>query len=83
MSEFFAINTPDPPHWTLNPCLGAFHRVWVHLGLFHYYMKLGAKRAEVVQLMQKCVPGSHVGTFHNERTRSTTLDPKQIFWCVS
>ena len=23
--EFFATNAPDPPHWTLNSCFGAFH----------------------------------------------------------
>jgi len=42
--------------------------------------KLGAKRAELVQ---KFVPGSRVGIFRNERTRSTPLDPKLTFWCVS
>jgi len=40
----------------------------VHLGLFRYYMKLGAKWAELVQLMQKFVPRSWVGSFRNERT---------------
>ena len=63
MSEFFAINTPDPPHWTLNPCFGVFHSVWEHLESFHYCMKLGAKWAELVQLMQKFVPRSRVGIF--------------------
>src|SRR6185312_1007247 len=24
MSEFFAMNTPDPHHWTQNSCFGAF-----------------------------------------------------------
>ena len=23
-SEFFTMNVPDPPHWTLNSCVGAF-----------------------------------------------------------
>ena len=46
-------------------------------------MKLGAKRAELVQLMQKFVPRSRVGIFHNERTQSTPLDPKLMFVCVS
>ena len=43
---------------TLDPkaCFGAFRSVWVHLGSFRYCMKLGAKQAEVVQLMQKFVP---------------------------
>jgi len=34
-------------------------------------MKLGAKWTELVQLMQKFVPQSHVRCFHNERTQST------------
>ena len=53
MSEFVATNAHDLPHWTLNSCFCAFHSVWVHLGLFRYYMKLGAKRVELVQLMHK------------------------------
>jgi len=28
---FFATNAPDPPNWTLNSCLGAFHTILVHL----------------------------------------------------
>src|SRR6185436_16283217 len=42
-------------------------------------MKLGTKRAEQVQ---KFVPRSRIGIFHKERTRSTPLDPKLMFWCV-
>ena len=42
-------------------------------------MKLGAKRAELVQ---KFVPRSHVGIFRNEGTRSTPLDPKLTFRCI-
>ena len=48
--------------------------------MFRYYMKLGA---ELVQLMEKFVPLSRIGIFRNERTRSTPLDPKLMFWCVS
>ena len=33
--------------------------------------------------MQKLVPQSHVGIFCNERSRTTPLDPKLVFWCVS
>ena len=77
------MNTPNQPHWTPNPCFGALHTVWVHLGSFRNYMKLGAKQCELVQLMQKYVPRSHVGIFGNERTQSTQLDPKLMFWCVA
>ena len=52
----------------------------VALGQFGCLTKLGAKRAELVQ---KFVPRSRVGIFRNERTRSTPLDPKMMFWCVS
>ena len=57
-----------------------FRTIWVHSGPFGCLTKLGAKR---VELVQKFVPGSRVGIFHNERTRSTPLDPKLTFWCIS
>ena len=53
------------------------------LGPFRYCTKLGAKRAKLVQLMQKYVPRCLVGIFHKELSRSTPLDPKLLFWCVS
>src|SRR6185437_3383007 len=80
-SGFFATNAPNPPHWTLISCFGKFHSVWVHLLSFRNCMKHGAKRCELVQLIQKFVPRSHVGTFRNVRTQSTPLDPKLMFWC--
>ena len=33
--------------------------------------------------MQKFMPRSRVGIFDNERTGFISLDPKQMFWCVS
>ena len=42
-------------------------------------MKLVAKWGQLVQLMQKFMPRSHVGIFYNERTQSTPLDPKLMF----
>ena len=83
MSEFFATNAPDSPHWNLNSCFGVFCTLWFHLGLFCCLTKLGAKREEMVQLMQKFVPRSRVGIFRNERSRSTPLEPELMFWCVS
>ena len=41
-------------------------------GPFGCLPTLGAKRAE---LLQKFVPRTRIGIFHNERTRSTLLDP--------
>src|SRR6185503_17239071 len=52
----------------------------MHLGPFGCVMKLVAKRAELVQ---KFVPRSRVKIFRNDGTRSTPLDPKLMFFCVS
>ena len=52
----------------------------MYLGPFGCLTKLEAKQTELVQ---KFVPRSRVGIFSNERTRSTPLDPKLIFLCVS
>ena len=54
--------------------------ILVHLGPFGCLTKLGAKRAEQVQ---KVVPQSCVGIFHNKRNRSNPLDHKLTYWCVS
>ena len=48
--------------------------------LFGCLTKLSAKWAELVQMF---VPRRRVGIFRTERTRSTPLDPKLTFWCVS
>ena len=52
----------------------------MHLGPFGCLTELGAKRAELVQ---KFVPRNRIRIFRNKRTRSTLLDPKVTFWCVS
>ena len=49
-------------------------------GPFGCLTKLGTKRAE---LLQKFVPRSRVGIFHNERIQSTPLHHKQMFLRVS
>ena len=64
---------PNLTFWCVLYYLGAFGTVW-------FLTKLDAKRAELVQ---KFVPRNRVRHFHNERTRSTPLDPKLTFWCVS
>ena len=51
-----------------------------HSEPFGCLTKLSTKRDELVQ---KFVPRSCVGIFHTERTRSTPLDPKLPFWCIS
>ena len=82
MLESLARNAPDPHYWTLNSCFDAFLSVRVHFGPFRYCTKLGAKRAKLVQLMQMFMPRCHARIFRNERSRSTPLDPKLMFWCV-
>ena len=54
LSEFFTNNTPDPYHWTLISCFGAFLSVWVHLGPFRFCTKTrqtGAINAKVCATM--------------------------------
>jgi hypothetical protein len=46
-------------------------------------MKADAKLDELGPLTQKFAKQSRVGNFRNERTRSTPLDPKLMFWGVS
>ena len=55
----------------------------MHLEPFCYCTKLAAKRAKLVQLMQKFRPRCLVKFFYNECSRSTLLDPKSMFLCVS
>ena len=59
--------------WCVSYYLGAF-------GTVCCVTTLSWKRAKLVQ---KFVPRSGVGIFRNERTRSTPVDSKHMFWCVS
>ena len=68
MSACFASNAPDQAHWTLNSCFGVFRTVWLYLGPFRCLKKLGAKQAEMEQLMQKFMPRNGVGIFRNKRS---------------
>ena len=130
-SDFFAMNTPDPPHWTLNSCFSVFHTIWMYLepfGCLQNSVQNGPKwckssghevmseffanntpdppywplphvsvrfvlfgciwdsllcyntQFQMGKLVQKFVPRSRVGIFRNERTRSTPLDSKLMFW---
>jgi hypothetical protein len=64
---------------TLDPKL----MFWGRFVPFRYCTKADAKLAEVAPLTHKFVKRSCVGSFRNERTRSTPLDPKLMFWGVS
>jgi len=62
-----------------------FSCVSFRLGAFGTIMllhKLDAKHAKLAQLMPKFVPRCLVRNFHNDRSRSTPLEPKLMFWCV-
>ena len=61
--EIFATNAPDPHHWNLNSCFGAFLSIWGHLEPFRYCTKHAPKRAKLVQSMQKFVPWYLVRSF--------------------
>ena len=57
-----------------------FWCVSVQLRQFGCHTNVGGKR---VELVQKFMPRSSIGIFCNERTRSTPLEPKHLFWCIS
>jgi hypothetical protein len=59
--------------------LGHQTHILGRFGSFRYWMNFGAKRAGLVKLMHKFMQPSRVGIFRNERTGSTTLDPKLMF----
>jgi len=72
-------STPLDPKlifWCFSFRLGAFGTVL----LLH---ETWCKRAKLVQLMQKFVPRCLVRIFCHEHSRSTPLDPKLMFGCVS
>jgi hypothetical protein len=73
-SEFFATNAP-----VLDPKL----MFWGRFGPFHYCMKVDAKLAELAPLTYKFAKQCCIGTFRNQGTQSTPLDPKLMFWRVS
>jgi len=78
VSEFFTTNHSIHP-------IGFYRHVSVHFVLFYAFgtvccvTTFSSKRAKLVQ---KFVPRSRVGIFHNECTRSTPWDSKLMFCCV-
>jgi hypothetical protein len=52
-------------------------------GRFRYCTKVESKLAELLPLTHMFAKQSCVRIFRNERTRSTQLDPKHIFWGIS
>jgi len=64
---------PKLMFWCVSYYLGAF-------GTVCCLTKLGEERAELVQ---KFVPRGRIRIIRNECTRSTLLDTKLTFWCVS
>ena len=63
--------------------IGPYTAVLVRFVLFGCIRDRLVALRNSVQNGQKFVPRSRVGIFRNERTRSTPLDPKLMFWCVS
>ena len=75
----FRNDAPDPHHWTLNSCFGAFLSVWVHLEPFRYC----TKRRQTGAINAKVRATKSCRNFSQQHSRSTPLDPKLMFWCVS
>ena len=64
---------PKLTFWCVSYYLVAFGTVWLPY----------ETRCRTGRISAKFVPRSRVGIFRNERTRSTPLYPKLMFWCVS
>src|SRR6185312_10514244 len=60
-----------------------FRCVTYYLGAFGTVCCVTTLSSKWAKLVQKFVPRSRVVIFHSERTRSTPLDFKLMFWCVS
>jgi hypothetical protein len=74
-SEFFVTNAPDPPYWAPNSCFGAFQTISL---LHKSWCKIG--RAWTINAPVRVTKLRW--NFRNERTRSTLMDPKLLFWDV-
>ena len=59
--------------WCISYYLGAFGAIWLP---YETRSKTGLTSAKVHAMKSR-------RNFHKERTRSTPLDPKLTFWCVS
>jgi len=60
-----------------------FQCVSYYLGAFGIVCCITTLSSKRAKLVQNFVPRSRVRIFRNERTRSTPLDSKLTFWCVS
>ena len=59
-SEFFAMNAPDPPHWTLNSSIGSFHTIWVHCGFVSLLHETRCKTGWIGAINEEvCATKSH------------------------
>ena len=67
---------PKLMFWCVSFCSGAFWTV----SLLH---ETRCKWANLVQLMQEFVTQSLIRICRNRRSRSTPLESKLMFWCVS
>jgi hypothetical protein len=74
-------NLSQRTHWIHS--IGPKTNVLGRFGPFRYCRKVDAKLAGLVPLTHKFAKRGYVGIFCNERTRSTPLDPKLMFWGIS
>jgi hypothetical protein len=66
-----------------NHSIGPKTHVLGCFGPFHYCTKVDAKLAELVPLRHKFAKEGLIRIFRNERTRSTPLAGKLMFWGIS
>ena len=81
--RIFTMNAPDPNHRTLNSCFVVYLSVRVHFGTVSLLHETWCKTRQTGAINAKVRAHCLVRIFRNERSRSTPLDPKRMFWCVS
>ena len=78
-SEFFAMNAPDPPQWTLHSCFEAFVQFWC------IWDRLVDLQNSVQYEPNWCKCSCHEVAsefFATSAPNPPPLDPKLVFWCV-
>ena len=75
--EFFAMNAPDPPHWTLDSCFGVFVQFWC------IWDRLVALRNTVQNGPNWCKSSCHEVASQFFATNAPNLAPNPPHWTLN
>ena len=77
------MNAPDPPHWSQKVMFGCVSYFLGAIGTVSSPYETRFKTGRTGAINAKVRATKSRRNFGNERIRSTPLDPKLMFWCVS